>query len=169
MVRIHSCAIIIPRHAHSCLSTTLWHLNSGSGTALSLACMIYIPSIHKLWGMSRLLERSQSRSTMVSAVQRDAGNPCKWKAGMASMACTWTLEVMSRFRTKNAWMLATDDGHVSGLGMIRLPMGAKCGKVTCCGLWVQHSKSGIARPFRTILQGKVSRGAIAPDQWVESA
>ena len=27
-------------------------------------------------------------------------------------------------------------------GVARLPMGAKCGKITCCGLWVQRSNPG---------------------------
>ena len=30
-------------------------------------------------------------------------------------------------------------------------------------------ESGLLQPFRTILRGRVSKGALAPDQWVASA
>ena len=45
--------------------------------------------------------------------------------------------------------------------MTRLPMGAKCGKVTCCGLWVQRSNPGC---YSLVEQssGVGSRGARLP-------
>ena len=40
-----------------------------------------------------------------------------------------------------AWL---DDSHHAFVQMTRLPMGAKCGKVTCCAFWVQVLNPGCA-------------------------
>ena len=51
--------------------------------------------------------------------------------------------------------------HHHDISMTRLPMGAKCGKVTCCGLWVQRSNPGCYSLFEQS-SGVGSREALLP-------
>ena len=51
-----------------------------------------------------------------------------------------------------------------GQGPTRLPIGAKCGKVTVLLSLGPALESGLLQPVGTTLRGKVSRGALPPDQ-----
>ena len=74
-----------------------------------------------------------------------------------NQVCDWT----DALTPQGFWGPCTF-AHMSKTMITRLPMDAKCGKVTCCGLWVQRSNPGCYSPFEQSSRGLRSREARLP-------